>query len=166
METGNVKFNRGIYFRNIINPVSNFFTYELEKSPQVENKFITPIVRIEKDNGFHDRSRFFEYWLYFRNDKNWKRCNKTGLAQTNFKNLFEGNISRVLNLSTKNIKGKNFETEQHLILLYQLNGFEKIIIDVFENFYIHDKGLLKVFINEHFYKHGLIKYSECYGSEQ
>lgn len=154
METGNVKFERGIYYRYSVNEHEVIFNYQLKsKSTIFKNSLLTEIVRIEKDNGFHDRSREFDYWLYFRNDTNWKRCFRTGLAKTSLIEFFEGNISKELNLQMKNSKGKNLETPQHLVIIKQNDNFENISIDVFKDFYIHDKRLLKIFIDEHFQKY-------------
>ena len=154
METGNVKFERAEYFRISKNDKDVIFDYEITSFKKTfENSLFFDKIRVEKDNGFHDRSRKFDYWLYFRNDTNWKRCKKTGLAKTFFIDVFEGNISKELNLRFKNHKGRNYETEQHLIILKMQNDFEKLIIDVFHDFYISDKVLLKIFIEEHLQNH-------------
>ena len=112
---------------------------------------------MELDNGFHDRSRDFEYWLYFRNDTNWKRCKKTGLAKTDFNNLFEGNISIVLKLQEKTSKGTDFETEKHLVIVQSENIYNSLTIDVFKDFYIRSKVVLKHFIKEHHYLYSITK---------
>jgi hypothetical protein len=154
METGKVIFERAEFFRFSKNEKDLIFDYEISSlNTTFQNSYFYDKIRVEKDNGFHDRSRNFNYWLYFRNDTNWKRCRKTGLAKTSLNDFFEGNISRELHLQVKNFKGKNYETEQHLIIVNQSNDFEKLTIDIFENFYIHDKKLLKIFIDEHFQKH-------------
>lgn len=149
MKTGNVEFDRAIYLRTEINSNNTTWTYELRKSTNNKNENFTEKIRIEVDNGFHEKSRYFDYWLYFRDETNWKRCKKTGLAKTNHSNIFEGNISIELLLNSKNEKGKNFETPKHLIIVKEINNFEKLEIDIFNDNYIHDKRILKLFIDEH-----------------
>ncbi len=149
MKTANIKFSRGIYTYSSINKDETVRDYKLLKTDLEQNKIFTEIIRIEKDNGFHDRSRKFEHYLYLRNCTNWKRCSKTGLAFTQINNVFEGNISRVVELQNKNKKGKDFETPQHFTIVQFLENKNIIVLDIFENFYPHPKELLNKFIAEH-----------------
>lgn len=150
METGGIKFERGLYKLCAQNDKNTRFDLTLQNKG--EYKVLTDTIRIELDNGFHDRSRYFDYWLYFKNDA-WLRSLKTGLAQTDIENVCEGNASRKLNIETKNYKGKEFEVPQHLVIVYTFEGFENIIVDVFKDFYISKRNLLRLFINEHFREH-------------
>lgn len=158
METGNIVFNRAVYLQTSINEPQRIINYNIKEGSKLEkDTLFTEVIRLEFDNGYHDRSRYFDYWLYFRNDTNWKRCLHTGLANTKIKNVLEGNISRCINLSVKTDKGKNFETPQHLIIAQSNNLKSYLIIDIFKDFYIPKKTVLNHFINEHYINHMITK---------
>lgn len=160
METGNIPFERAVYLQTSINETKTVIDYSLQcKDKAINEPLFTEIIRLEEDNGFHDTSRDFDYWLYFRNDTNWKRCARTGLAKTNINTILEGNISMEINLSTKTSKGKNFETPQHLIIVQSNDLLNSLTVDIFKDFYIGKKGTLKYFINDHYTKHGITKKS-------
>ncbi|WP_203229473.1 hypothetical protein [Aureibaculum marinum] len=145
MKTGNLKYTRKIYKLDSVSIGNKYRTYKTNKP----NNLFTNIIRIEKDNGYHDRSRFFEHWLYFRNDTNWKRCTKTGLAKTVKPNVYEGNISELIKLKTKNHKGKDWENEKHFLIVQFSIDFKTIVVDIFQNFYPRSKILIEHLINEH-----------------
>jgi hypothetical protein len=151
METGGIQFERGVYELTSSNDNKTTFDYHLiDTNPINGDSLLTEIIRIELDNGYHDRSRSFSHWLFFRADT-WKKSPKTGLAKTPIERLYEGNIPRELTLDTKNKKGKNYQTEQHLIIAHGFNdGF---IVDVFKNSYIRRNNVLNIFIKEHYEKH-------------
>lgn len=150
MKTGGVHFTRGIYEFTSSNPDNTTLNYNLKNRNKVlKQHLFTDILRLEKDNGFHDRSRKFDYWLYLRDDTNWKRCKKTGLAVTAFNNILEGNISRELELTQKTKKGKNLETPQHLVIAQFRDLNQYVILDIFNNFYISNPGVLNAFIMDH-----------------
>ncbi|WP_417199253.1 hypothetical protein [Bizionia sp.] len=160
METGNIEFKRAIYLHNANNLNKTTIDYKLENSLEFINEpLFTEIIRLEQDNGFHDRSRDFDYWLYFRDETNWQRCARTGLAKTKHCNLFEGNISRELNLTTTTSKGKNFETPHHLVIVQSNDLQISLTVDIFKDFYITKKEILKYFIKDHNTKHGITKKS-------
>src|SRR5690606_25641316 len=115
----------------------------------------TEIIRLEQDNGFHDRSRDFDYWIYFRDETNWQRCARTGLAKTMFNTLFEGNISRELNLSLKTNKDKNYETHQHLVIIQSNDLYKSLTVDIFKDLYIRKREVLRHFIKDHYTQHGI-----------
>lgn len=99
MQTGKRRYFRGIYTLKkgtVENPIKEFKL--INTGILKDCKLFTNILRIENDNGFHDRSRFFEYWLYLRNDTNWKRCKKSGLANTHFPFVYEGNLTQFVRL--------------------------------------------------------------------
>lgn len=150
MRTGDIGFKRGVYKMTSRNKDNRIFDYELQSNiVATQEPLFTEILRLELDNGFHDRSREFDYWLYFRNDTNWRRCSRTGLAKTGYTNLLEGNIPIELNLQKKTYKGTNFQTEQHLVIVQSKNIFDSITVDIFKDFYIRSKTTLKHFIKEH-----------------
>lgn len=154
METAGVSFDRAIYKLSSVNEKGTTINYSISLFNEVVNDYLfTDVVRIQLDNGYHDRSRYFDYWLYFRNTSNWKKCRKTGLAKTGITNVLEGNISRPLNLSIKDKKGNNLETPQHLVILQKNDKFDTIIIDIFKDFYLPDKTKLSYFIKDHITKH-------------
>jgi hypothetical protein len=165
METGNIEFKRAVYLQTSINEPKTIINYGLYSNDKVINdSLFTEIIRLEFDNGFHDRSRDFDYWLYFRDDTNWKRCARTGLAKTNINNVLEGNISRELNLTTKTAKGTNFETPQHLVIIQSNDLHKCLTVDIFKDFYIRKKEILKHFLKEHYIKHGVTKKEPVKGS--
>ncbi|MCK7589275.1 hypothetical protein M0G43_01680 [Subsaxibacter sp. CAU 1640] len=158
MKTAEIEFLRAIYSKTSSKVNDTIIEYNLLANDEViDEPLFTPIVRLELDNGFHDRSRYFDYWLYFRNDTNWKRCARTGLAKTDFNYILEGNISRELNLSTKTAKGKNFETPQHLVIVQSADIHSYLIVDIFKDFYIRKKQILKHFIKDHIKEHPATK---------
>lgn len=152
MQTGNLRYFRGIYaLRKSTqgNPIKEFelITTEVLK----DCKLFTNIVRIEKDNGYHDRSRDFDYWLFLRNETNWKRCYKSGLAKTQKDFVFEGNLSRPVILEQKTAKGKDFENPQHFVIAQSINSWNTLVLDIFPNFYPVQRKLQTAILNEHTY---------------
>ena len=151
MRTGNKDYLRAIYTLDTsYSNTDKTKQYVLaEKNNYLVDEILKNRIKIEKDNGFHDTSRLFEYWLYFRNDTNWNRCFKTGLAKTSLKYVFEGNISEPVILKTKNHKGKDWENPKHFILLQFSENSETIIIDLFKEFYPFKKALIQLIVKEH-----------------
>lgn len=159
METGSVKFKRAVYVQTSTNGLKTTIDYTATNDLNIINDpLFAEIIRLELDNGYHTRSRYFEYWLYLKFDL-WGNALKTGMATTGIKDVFEGNISRELHLSTKTPKGKNFETPQHLIIVQSNDLFKGLAVDIFKDFYIHDKQILRRFINDHIQKHVITKKS-------
>lgn len=152
MQTGNKRYFRGIYALKkgtADNPIKEF---ELINTDILKDcDLFTEILRIEKDNGYHDRSRFFDYWIFLRNDTNWKRCYKSGLANTQLPFVFEGNLAHPVILEQKNHKGKNFENPQHFIIAQSLNSWNTLVLDIFPNFYPVQKRLQTAILKEHNY---------------
>lgn len=152
MQTGNIKYFRGIYALNkgtANNPIKEF---ELINNDILKScGLFTKIVRTEIDNGFHDRSRFFEHWLMLRDKTNWKKCKKSGLAKTQFSFVFEGNLARPVILEQKNNKGKDFETPQHFIIAQSINSWNTLVLDIFPNFYPVQKNVQTAILKEHNY---------------
>jgi hypothetical protein len=151
VRTGNKEYLRAVY---VLDTSSNNTGTKreyifAEKNNCLLDEVLKDRIKIEKDNGFHDRSRQFDYWLYFRNDTNWSRCFKTGLAKTSLKYVFEGNVSEPIVLNTKNNKGKDWENPKHFILLQFAENSETIIIDLFKDFYPFKKALIELIIKEH-----------------
>ena len=151
MRTGNKEYVRAIY--NIDTSYNNTdikreYVFAKNNNSLID-KVLKSRIKIEKDNGFHDRSRHFDYWLYFRNDTNWSRCFKTGLARTSIKYVFEGNVSEPIILNVKNNKGKDWENPKHFLILQFSKNSETIIIDLFKEFYPFKKALIELIIKEH-----------------
>lgn len=156
MKTGNLEYLRSVYSfvssnkGKDTNDPETFRDYLLtDKSKLNECNLLTEKIRIERDNGYHRRSRFFEYWLYFRDETNWKRCTKTGLAITNKKLVFAGDIPELINLNQKNEKGKEWENAKHFIIIEFSPDTKTIVLDVFKNFYPQKKELIPLIIKEH-----------------
>jgi len=151
MRTGNKGYLRAIYVLDAsTNITETKREYVLaENNNNLVDEVLMKRINIEKDNGFHDRSRDFDYWLYFRNDTNWCRCFKTGLAKTSIKYVFEGNVSEPIVLKTKNTKGKDWENPKHFILLQFSENSEKVIVDLFKDFYPFKRVLIELIIKEH-----------------
>jgi hypothetical protein len=152
MKTGKLEFHRGIYVLNKRNSSNNVWHFDLVNRDLLNicNLF-TDIIKIEKDNGFHDRSRSFENWLYLRTTKNWNTGIKTGLAKTNLNNIYEGNISMRLDLKTLSPKGKQLENPQHFVIAQTFNDFKMVSLDLFPDFYPVFKRTRTAFLNEHKY---------------
>lgn len=152
MQTGNLRYFRGIYALKKgteENPIKEF---ELINTDILKDcKLFTKVLRIENDNGFHDRSRYFEYWLFLRNETNWKRCYKSGLAKTQNDFVFEGNLARPVRLEQKTAKGKDFENPQHFIIAQSINSWNTFVLDIFPNFYPVQRKLQTAILNEHTY---------------
>jgi hypothetical protein len=151
MRTGNKEYLRAVY---VLDSTSNNTDTKREYIFAEKNNYLTDQVlkeriKIEKTNGFHHRGRAFEYWLYFRNDTDWTRCYKTGLAKTSQKYVFEGNISERIILNTKNYKGKDWENPKHFVLLQFSENSETVIIDLFKEFYPFKKTLIELIVKEH-----------------
>ena len=149
LNTGNLEYKRAIYNLNNINSLSTVYDYTLEDLNLNNDDLFTDIIRIEKDNGFHDTSRDFENWFYFRDATNWKRCKRTGLALTSKKNVFYGDVTKEIILKTKTAKGKDWETPEHFILIQIDKDFKKVIVDVFKYFHTYKKSLIALIIKEH-----------------
>ena len=152
MKTGNLEYSRKFY--TLFSECQNGLIkdYQIKFSSKLDDKSIfTEIVRIEKDNGYHEKSKDFDYWFYLRNDTNWKRCSKTGLAITNKKFVVEGNISQSIKLTTKNHKGKDFENPKHLVLLQFSVDLKTIVVDIFKDFYPRDHKLIELIIKDHYF---------------
>ncbi|MBG7612102.1 hypothetical protein IU405_07555 [Polaribacter sp. BAL334] len=151
MKTGNKEYIRAIYvLDSSIELTDKKREYILaEKNNNLVNEVLKNRIKIEKDNGFHDRSREFEYWLYFRNDTNWSRCYKTGLAKTSLNYIFEGNVSEPIILKNKTAKGKDHENPKHFVLLQFSKNGNEVIIDLFMDFYPFKKALIELIIKEH-----------------
>ena len=147
--TGNLEYKRAIYNFTNKNSLDTTFDFTLEDLNATIDFIFTDIIRIEKDNGFHKRSREFENWLYFRDTTNWKRCKRTGLALTSKENVFYGDITQEVILKTKTSKGKDWETPEHFILVQIDKDFKKVVIDVFKYFHTYKKGLVEQIIKEH-----------------
>tara|TARA_R110001606_G_scaffold374090_1_gene531745 strand:- start:530 stop:1009 length:480 start_codon:yes stop_codon:yes gene_type:complete len=149
LNTGNLEYKRAIYNFTNKNSLDTVFDFTLEDLNSSNDNLFTDIIRIEKDNGFHDTSRDFENWLYFRDTTNWKRCKRTGLALTTKENVFYGDITQEVILKTKTPKGKDWETAEHLILVQIDKDFKKVVIDVFKYFHTYKKPLIALIIKEH-----------------
>lgn len=149
LQTGNLHFKRAIYSFTNKNSLDTTFDFTLQDLNAENDTLFTDIIRVEKDNGFHDRSREFENWLYFRDATNWKRCKRTGLALTSKNGVFYGDITQEVILQTKTPKGKDWETPEHLILVQIDEDFKKVIIDVFKYFHTYKKVLIEQIIKEH-----------------
>ncbi len=149
-KTGNLNYERAIYGITSVNSDENVRHFKKEISSKSGGcNLHTDLVKVEKDNGYHDSSRFFENFLYFRTDTNWNRCSKTGLALTQFSNVFEGNISRFVELHVKTNKGKDFETPNHWVVVQLLNDNKIMVVDIFRDFYPVSPDLRKAILNEH-----------------
>jgi hypothetical protein len=151
MRTGNKEYSRAIYvLDSSFNNTATTREYILAKNnSDLVDDILKDRIRIQKDNGFHDRSRYFDYWLYFRNDSNWCRCFKTGLAKTSLNYVFEGNVSEPVVLNTKTDKGKDWENPKHFILLQLSENSDNVIIDLFKDFYPFKKALIELIIKDH-----------------
>ena len=149
MKTGNLKYTRNFYDLDTISIDKEKRVYKIKYRSEHTNELFTNIVKVEKDNGFHDRSRFFEYWLLFRDETNWHRCTKTGLANTNKRFVFEGNISELVILNTKTLKGKDWENPKHFVIVQFSKDSQTLIIDIFKDFYPHKPELINLIIKDH-----------------
>ena len=159
MRTGGINYFRGVYSICEIKSNDKFKYFNLINNDIINDcNLFTELIRLEKDNGFHESSRNFDIWLKFRNTSNWETCTRTGLAYTGVLNVYDGNISNVLGLNTKrevilrnNVYFKPFENPQHLIIAQLDPNGETLILDIFINFYPVQYKTRKVFIKEHQY---------------
>jgi len=149
LSTGNLEYNRAVYNCINKNSLDTVFDFTLEDLNTSNDLIFTDIIRVEKDNGYHDRSRDFKNWLYFRDTTNWKRCKRTGLALTKKGSVFYGDITQEVILKTKTPKGRDWETPEHFILVQVDKDFKKVVIDVFKYFHTYKKSLIDLIINEH-----------------
>jgi hypothetical protein len=149
LNTGNLEYKRAVYNLTNQNPASTIHDFTLQDLDSSNDLIFTDIIRIEKDNDFHDRSRYFENWLYFRDTTNWKCCKRTGLALTQKENVFYGDITQEIILQTKTQKGKDWETPEHFILVQIDKNFKKVVVDVFKYFHTYKKELIELITKEH-----------------
>jgi hypothetical protein len=147
--TGNLGFKRSVYSLTNVNALNTVYDYTLEDLDTNKDYLFTDIVRIEKDLGYHKLSRHYDNLLYFRNDTNWKRCKRTGLATTTSADVFYGDLTQEVILKTKNAKGKEWETPEHLILVQIDKDFKKVVVDIFKHFHTYKKELIALIIKEH-----------------
>jgi hypothetical protein len=152
MNTGNNEYKRGIYHLSKVLENGDKY-YTIDNSNLIHDDLHTEIIKLEKRNHFNSETLEFYYYLRLRTNKNWLRCKKTGLAITSIKNVFEGNISNVLDLIQTRKNGKPFENPKHFILAQLLNDDKILVLDIFKDFYPVNRDARKCFINEHdFYK--------------
>jgi hypothetical protein len=149
LNTGNLEYKRAVYNLANKNPAETVYDFTLDDLNNTIDFIFTDIIRIEKDNGFHERSRDFKNWLYFRDATNWKRCKRTGLALTQKNGVFYGDITQEVILKTKTPKGKDWETPEHFILVQIDKDFKKVVIDVFKYFHTYKKSLIELIAKEH-----------------
>ena len=147
MTTGKKEYKRVIYTFDKCNKDNTARYYQINNNSTDE--VFTQKLKIEKDNGFHDRSRFFEYWLYFRNDTNWQRCRKSGLSNTSIKNVFLGDVSELMILNKKTNKGSDWQYPKQLLIVQFSKDINTIVIDCFKDFYTNKRDLVNVIIKEH-----------------
>ena len=159
MKTGGIEYLRGIYKINTNKSNENFKYYNLLNTELLEKcNLFTDLLRVEKDNGFHEKSRWYDNWLKLRNTENWETCTRSGLAFTKIERVYEGNISQVLDLKTQrevHLRGKvyykPYENPKHL-LIAQVDEFaEVLVLDIFKDFYPNKREVLNLFIKEHQY---------------
>lgn len=153
MKTANINFTRGIYhLSKMLENEDKYYLLE-NKNILTENSIHTKKIKLEKRNFFNSKTLEFDYFLKLRTDTNWVRCKKTGLAKTSIKNVFQGNMSIVLELSQKKENGKPFENPKHFIIAQLLNDNKTLILDIFKDFFPVYPDTRKCFIQEHnFYK--------------
>jgi hypothetical protein len=151
MKTGNLDFKRAVYNLTGINSIQDTFDYKIEKKIINSSVLLPEVIRLEKDNEFHDRSRYFDYWLYLKYGKYWNTSKKTGLALSSVFSVTYGDIPRDVILKKKNHKGRDWETAQHLVIVQLGKDFKTIVVDVFEGLSVNKKDLVQLIIQEHQY---------------
>ena len=153
MKTGEIEYKRKQYILYHVNNDKTKYNYKITGDTEIKKgSLFTEKIRIESNNKYHDHSPLeFKYWLYFRDDTNWIRCTKTGLAKTLYINVFEGNISKEIELQGKTHKGKNWEYPVHLVIVQRSNDLKTVIVDIFRSFYTHKPKVLNAFLREHNY---------------
>ncbi|MCB0743556.1 MAG: hypothetical protein KDC67_06610, partial [Ignavibacteriae bacterium] len=116
MKTANIGFTRGIYnLSKMLENEDRYYTLENKDLLAPENPH-TEFLKVEKRNHFNSTTLEFYYFLRFRTCTNWQRCKKTGLAITDIKNVFQGNISNVIELEQQKENGKPFENPKHFVI--------------------------------------------------
>lgn len=152
MKTGNLEFFRAVYGLEKSNDKGTTYDYTLLNEVEPGGYDLHPeIIRIEKDNGYHDRSREFDYWIYFRDETAWTRCTRSGLAFTNISNVYEGNISEEIALQMKTKKGNNHENPKHFIVCQFYDNWRGLVVDIFKDFYPIKRPLINAILWEHQY---------------
>jgi hypothetical protein len=68
MKTANISFVRGEYIITSVNKDETKIDFELQHKGDIKKTLLTDIIRLELDNGYHDRSLYFDYWIYFKNE--------------------------------------------------------------------------------------------------
>ena len=149
MKTANIDFIRGVYHLSKILENDDKY-YKLENKELLNDEVLqTETVKLEKRNYFNSKTLDFEYYLRLRTDTNWQRCAKTGLAFTNTTNVFQGNISAVMDLGQRRENGKPFENPKHFVIAQLINDSKTLVLDIFKDFYPVNRDARKCFINEH-----------------
>jgi hypothetical protein len=149
MDTLNLEYTRAIYKLEHQNEEGTLKDYQILKIEGSGSHFFTKMIRIEKDYGFHRRSRYFDNWLYLRNDTNWRRCTKSGLAFTGHLNIFEGNIPSYVELPERENSWRKIENPEHFLIAQVSQDLQYVVLDIFEGFYPHKRELIQYILSAH-----------------
>lgn len=107
-----------------------------------------PIIKIEHDLGRYNKKIDSKYIMYFRTNKNWRKCFKTGLVRFEKTWVFYGDIPEIMHI--KNYDGtKELGNPRDFVLIQFSEDTANIVVDVFKNFYPIRKTLRNEFIKEH-----------------
>ncbi len=149
METLNLKYTRAIYKLEYQNEEGTIKDFQMCKNEGSKGHLFTNMIRIEKDYGFHRRSRYFDNWLYLRNESNWRRCTKSGLAFTGYLNIYEGNIPSFIKLPVSEGSWRKIENPEHFLIAQISQDLHYVALDIFEGFYPHKRELIQYILSAH-----------------
>ncbi len=136
MNTGNVNFVRHTY--QVSKELKSYTVYQLDEVKNNTN-LLTGLIRIEP---FLNKSKANNFNDYFRiyNKTSWAKSDLiTGLIPTTTKGLFFGDCRKT---------GIIGNTKKSLLLFYYVPNSNKLIIDVFTDYYPFNDFLLINHINE------------------
>lgn len=135
MKTGNVNFVRHTY--KVSKELKSYTVYELV---EVDNtKLLTDIIRIEPFMNMSKAKNFNDYFK-IKDKSSWKYSSLiTGIKPTSTKHLFFGDCRK---------PGLIGNTSKSLLLFYFVPNSNKLIIDVFRDYYPYNDNLLNHLLND------------------
>ena len=134
MNKGNSNFVRHIY--SINKELKSYTVYQLDEVIS-SNSLLTDIIRIEPFLNYSNAKNFNDYFR-IKNQSSWAKSNTiTGLKPTSIKGLFFGDCAK------PNLIGNNSKS---LIIFYFDSTTNKLIIDVYKDYYPHNNHLLETLL--------------------
>jgi len=136
MKTGNKNFVRHIYQVN--KELKSYTVYQLVEVKNSKN-LLTDFIRIEPFLNYSKATNFNDYFR-IKNQSSWTKSDLiTGLKPSSINGLYFGDCSK---------KGVIGNTKKSLLLFYFDTSTNRLIIDVFKDYYPHNRHLLQNLLKE------------------